>query len=76
MEDGQIIFATDLGELLYCNNHLEIKSKLPTSPTRNFLVNCMIRYKDGFIIGGSNQQVYYYEKNDKDIKFAFVKSNK
>ena len=72
--DGNLILATDKGELIYVIAHnMEMKYVLPTSPMEEITIECMIPYSKGFIVGGSNATIYVYEKHDVEKKNQYVR---
>jgi len=74
LHDGNLILGTDRGELIYITTHnMEMKYVLPTSPFDEMVIECMIPFSKGFVIGGSNATIYIYEKHEVDKKHQYVR---
>ena len=73
LPENHMIIGTEEGELLYVNNHYELKSRLPSSPFEDYQVRCIVAHSKGFIIGGSNCTFYIYDKNDRDHRQPYTR---
>jgi hypothetical protein len=77
LTDGNLILGTDKGELIYLIAHnMEMKYILPTSPMDDMIIECMIPFSKGFIIGGNNATIYVYEKHEVEKKHQYVRIDK
>jgi len=75
--DGNLILATDKGELIYVTAHnMEMKYVLATSPMDEMTIECIIPFSKGFIVGGSNGSIYIYEKHEVEKKNQYVRIEK
>jgi len=77
LNDGNLILATDKGELIYVVTHnMEVKYVLPTSPFDEMTIECIIPFSKGFIVGGNKATIYVYEKHEVDKKHQYVRVDK
>ncbi|CAD8184061.1 unnamed protein product [Paramecium octaurelia] len=77
-----MVVGTDRGEVLYFNENCEFK--LVLSPLQNsnqqsiegFPIECIVKYSNGFIVGGSDCMIYIYRKHEGDLKNPYVRIDK
>lgn len=71
-----MIVGTDQGELLYFNENCEFKVLLPTSPFEGFSCECIVKYANGFLLGGPDFTILIYRKQEGDPKNIYVRVDK
>lgn len=71
-----MIVGTDQGELLYFNENCEFRTLLPTSPFDGFSVECLVKYSNGFLVGGPDFTILIYRKHEGDLKNPYMKVDK
>ena len=80
LSDGKtMVVGTDNGEILYFTENCEFKLILPTSPSsdvQGYAIESIIKYSNGFIIGGSESTIYIYKKHEGDLKNPYIRVDK
>jgi WD40 repeat protein len=74
--EGNIIIGTDQGQIVVLNNSCEYKAMLATSPFEGFAIESILPSKTGFIIGGPDGMVYFYEPHIGDPRNPYVRTDK
>ncbi|EAR92035.2 WD40 domain protein (macronuclear) [Tetrahymena thermophila SB210] len=68
LQDGYMVIGTDMGEILLFQPSCEFKTILASSPkNEQFAIQCIQPYSKGFLVGGKECTILFYEK-DVDLK--------
>jgi hypothetical protein len=61
LTDGNCIVATANGDLILLNSNCEFQCVLKDSPGQNYHIESIVPYSRGFIVGGDNLTIHFYE---------------